>query len=100
MPLLQKITVGEKNIPSSKSFYGDISTQESELTDGISFPRHLPFLKGGTWTFFGSQITEERTKRLNHEVWRQGGTTPLSDLFTNTILPRWSSALPSPLWTE
>lgn len=74
-----KITLDKKSIPSTKSFSQDISTQKSELTDGIHFLRHLLFFKKvGHELSLGSQITEERTKRLNHEVWRQGGTTPLS----------------------
>ncbi len=36
MLLLHKITLGKKH-PSTKSIYLNISTQESELTDGINF---------------------------------------------------------------
>lgn len=47
-----------------------------------------PLIMADRQLSFGPQIIKGRTKRLNREVWRQGGTTtPLSDLFTAAAPP-------------
>lgn len=94
MPILQKnFTSHQINLSTGTTL---VKGQEWQME--FIFSDICTSSNSGASTFSGSQITEDRTKRLNHEVvWHQGGTTPHSDLFTNKILPRWSSALPSPL---
>lgn len=92
MPILQNFTSHQINLSCGTTLVKGREWQMECIFSDICTSSN-----SSTSTFFGAQITEDRTKRLNHEeVWRQGGTTPLSDLFTNKILPRWSSALPSP----
>lgn len=104
MPLLQKITLEKKSVSSTKSFYWDISTQESELTDGINFPRHLPFFERWDMNFLWvhkSQRREQRDLTTRCDV-REGQPHSLICLQIQSSLggPLPSPPIPSPPPTE